>query len=180
MNVCSAHPFMDMTKRDVIKKDKSSIFKERVMDNFENSLNNVLVDTFNMILKYEESSLKKIVSVPVTITEAHMIEAIGTQENAETTVSEIASLLNVSMPTATVAVKKLESKGFINKVPCAKDGRRTIISLTDMGKKIEKAHRLFHRRMVKNISNQFQESEKDVLYRAVTKLSEFFKEKVEA
>jgi len=84
------------------------------------------------------------------------------------------------MPTATVAVKKLESKGFINKVPCAKDGRRTIISLTDMGKKIEKAHRLFHRRMVKNISNQFEESEKDVLFRAVTKLSEFFKEKVEA
>jgi len=150
------------------------------MDVFENSLNNVLVETFNSILKYEESSLKAIVSVPVTITEAHMIEAIGTQENEETTVSEIASLLSVSMPTATVAVKKLESKGFVKKAPCARDGRRTIISLTDMGKKIEKAHRLFHRRMVKNISNQFLDAEKEVLFRAVTKLSEFFKDKVEA
>jgi len=151
-----------------------------LMDNFENSLNNVLVDTFNLILKFEESSLKNLVSVPVTITEAHMIEAIGTQENEETTVSEIASMLSVSMPTATVAVKKLESKGFIKKAPCAKDGRRTIISLTDMGKRIEKAHRLFHRRMVKNISNQFQEAEKEILYRAVEKLSTFFKERVEA
>ena len=150
------------------------------MDVFENSLNNVLVETFNSILKYEESSLKAIVSVPVTITEAHMIEAIGTQENEETTVSEIASLLNVSMPTATVAVKKLESKGFVKKAPCAKDGRRTIISLTEMGKKINKAHGLFHKRMVRNISRQFQESEKDVLYRAVMKLSDFFKERVEA
>jgi len=150
------------------------------MDDFEKSLNHVLVDTFNLILRFEESSLKKIVSVPVTITEAHMIEAIGTQENEVTTVSEISSFLGVSMPTATVAIKKLESKGFIKKAPCEKDGRRTIISLTEMGKRIDKAHRLFHRRMVKNISNQFQEAEKDVLYRAITKLSEFFKDKVEA
>jgi len=150
------------------------------MDGFEKGLNDVLVDTFNMILKYEESSIKNIVSVPVTITEAHMIEVIGTQQNEETTVSEIASVLNISMPTATVAIKKLESKGFIKKAPCAKDGRRTIISLTEMGKKIERAHRLFHLRMVRNISRQFPDEEKDVLFRAVTKLSEFFKNKVEA
>jgi len=145
------------------------------MDDFEKSLNHVLVDTFNSILKYEEGSLRNIVSVPVTITEAHIIEAIGTQENEEATVSGIASLLNLSMPTVTVAVKKLESKGFIRKVPCATDGRRTIISLTDAGKKIHRAHRLFHLRMIRNISSQFPEEEKDVLYRALIRLSEFFK-----
>ena len=145
------------------------------MDDFEKSLNHVLVDTFNSILKYEQGSLKNTLKVPVTITEAHIIEAIGTQENQEATVSGIASLLNISMPTVTVAVKKLETKGFIRKVPCATDGRRTIISLTDMGKRIERAHRLFHMRMVKNISNQFPEDEKDVLFRALTRLSEFFK-----
>jgi DNA-binding MarR family transcriptional regulator len=150
------------------------------MDDFEKSLNHVLVDTFNMILKYEEISIKQIFSVPVTITEAHMIEVIGAQKNEETTVSEIASLLSISMPTATVAIKKLESKGFIKKAPCAKDGRRIIISLTDMGKKVERAHRLFHTRMVKNISRQFADAEKEVLFRAVTKLSEFFKDKLQA
>jgi len=150
------------------------------MDDFENSLNDVLVETFNSILKFEESSLKKIVSVPVTITEAHMIEVIGIQENKEATVSEIASMMNISMPTVTVAVKKLQTKGFITKTPCAKDGRRAIISLTDMGKKVDKAHGLFHKRMIRNISNQFQETEKEVLYRAITKLSEFFREKAKA
>ena len=150
------------------------------MDDFEKSLNHVLVDTFNMILKFEESSLKKIVSVPVTITEAHMIEAIGTQENEETTVSDISSLLGISMPTTTIAIKKLESKGFIKKAPCATDGRRTIISLTEMGKRVNRAHNIFHRRMVKNISKQLKENEKEVLYGAVVKLSEFFKDKVEA
>ena len=150
------------------------------MDDFEKSLNNVLVDTFNSILKFEENSLKKIVSVPVTITEAHIIEVVGTQKNKETTVSEIASMMRISTPTATVAVKKLEKKGFIKKAPCAKDGRRAIISLTEMGKKIDKAHGLFHTRMVRNISRQFREAEKEVLYRAITKLNEFFREKAEA
>jgi len=150
------------------------------MDDFEKSLNDVLVDTFNSILKFEENSLKKIVSVPVTITEAHMIEAIGTKENNETTVSELAFTLSISMPTATVAVKKLESKGFIQKAPCTRDGRRTIISLTEAGKRVDRAHSLFHQRMVKNISRQFEEDEKEVLFRAVSKLNGFFKDKVGA
>ena len=150
------------------------------MDDFEKSLNHVLVDTFNTILKYEELSLKNILNVPVTITEAHMIEAVGRQENKETTVSKIASMLNIAMPTATVAVKKLESKGFIKKVPCEKDGRRTIIGLTDMGRKIEKVHQLFHEKMVKNISGQFLDDEKELLLKVITKLSEFFQHKVEA
>ena len=150
------------------------------MDDFEKSLNYVLIDTFNSILKFEESSLKNIVSVPVTITEAHMIEAVGAQDNEGATVSEIASTLGISMPTTTVALKKLESKGFINKVPCAKDGRRAIISLTEMGKRVDKAHGLFHRRMVKNISSQFPDAEKDVLFKAVTRLNNFFRERVEA
>jgi len=150
------------------------------MDDFEKSLNYVLVDTFNSILRYEESSLKKIVSVPVTITEAHMLEAVGEQKEEETTVSDVASFLGVSMPTATVALKKLEKKGFVNKEPCKRDGRRMLISLTDMGKKVNRAHSLFHRRMVKNISSQFPDIEKDVLFKAVTRLNDFFKERVEA
>lgn len=149
------------------------------MNDFEQSLNNVLVDTFNTILKYEELSLKSISSVPVTVSEAHMIEAVGKQ-GGRTTVSEIASLLNIAMPTATVAVKKLESKGFVTKVPCTDDGRRAIISLTELGEKINRAHSLFHRRMVRNISNEFLDGEKEVLLSAIEKLSEFFKEKVEA
>ena len=150
------------------------------MNDFESSLNSKLIDTFNYILKYEEISLQKFLDVPVTITEAHMIEAVGNQKDQEVTVSKIAFFLNIAMPTATVAVKKLESKGFIKKVPCERDARRAIISLTDLGRKIDKVHRLFHEKMVRNISVQFLESEKDVLLRAIEKLSVFFREKVEA
>ena len=147
------------------------------MNKFEESLNNILVDTFNFILKYEEMSLQKFLHVPVTITEAHMIDAMAKEE--KTTVSKLASLLEIAIPTATVAAKKMEKKGFIQKTPCEKDARRTILSLTETGQKIARGHRLFHEKMVRHISRQFEETEKDVLLRAVNTLSEFFKAKVE-
>jgi len=150
------------------------------VNDFETSLNRMLADTFNNILKYEEVSLRNVLGVPVTITEVHIIEAVGNQENRETTISRIASLLNISKPTATVAVMKLEQKGFVVKKPCERDARRIIVSLTDMGGRIDRMHRLFHAKMVKNISRQFADAEKEVLLRAVKTLSEFFKSRVEA
>jgi len=148
------------------------------MDEFEKSLNKVLIETFNVILKYEEDSLKKLVETPVTIGEAHVIEAIGRQVGGETTVSEIASAMNVSAPTATVAIKKLESKGYVKKSPCAKDGRKMLVSLTATGKRIELSHRFFHSRMVRSISKQFQDNEKEVLYKTINKLNNFFQEQL--
>jgi len=148
------------------------------MNDFENSLNDLLVETFNFILKYEESSLKTISAASVTVSEAHMIEAIA-NNGGSSTVSDISILLNIAMPTATVAVKKLERKGFVIKVPCPEDGRRFIITLTALGQKVDKAHKIFHRKMVRNISNGFAENEREVLLTAIRKLSEFFKEKVE-
>ena len=150
------------------------------MNDFERNLNELLADTFILILKYEETSLKSISNTSVTVSEAHMIEAIA-KNGGNSTVSDIASSLNISMPTATVAVKKLENKGFVSKIPCTQDARRLIITLTNLGRKINKAHSIFHRRMVRNISRDFtEESEKEILLSSVKKLSEFFKEKIEA
>lgn len=149
------------------------------MKDFEDSLNSILVDTFNLILKYEETSLKSIAQINVTVTEAHILEAISKIGDG-TNISDIAEALNIAMPTATVAVKKLENKGFVTKVPCSADGRRYIVSLTELGKKVNKAHALFHKKMVRHISSNFDENQQEILVTAMQKLSEFFKEKVEA
>ena len=149
------------------------------MDGFEICLNDVLVDTFNAVLKYEEASLRRISNTPVTISEAHIIEAIG-KLGGDASVSKVASVLNIAVPTATIAVQKLERKGIVMKTPCAEDGRRFIICLTETGKKLDRAHRIFHNKMVKNISGRFLDGEKEILMAAMLKLRQFFKEKIEA
>ena len=149
------------------------------MNEFETSLNSLLADTFNYILRFEESSLKGISNMSVTVAEAHALEAIGRQ-NDNITVSEIAAALDIAVPTATVAVRRLEEKHYIVKTACPKDARRSMLSLTEQGKKVNRAHELFHRRMVRNVSREFTDAEREVLLRAIQKLSGFFKEKVEA
>ncbi len=149
------------------------------MTEFEQNLNDLLVDTFGIILKYEETSLKSISNASITVTEAHIVEVIA-KKGEYTTVSEIASSLGVAAPTVTVAVKKLEKKGFVSKAPCPEDGRSFMISLTDLGKKVNRAHRIFHKRMAMDIGKNFSEGEKEILLSAIKKLNLFFKEKAEA
>jgi DNA-binding MarR family transcriptional regulator len=146
------------------------------MNDFEKNLNAILVDTFNTILKYEESALKTIASTPLTVAEAHMLEAIE-KNGGVTNISDLAARLTITLPTTTVAVKRLEKKGFVTKTPSSSDGRSYVISLTDFGKKVDRAHRLFHLKMVKSITKEFDESQQEVLLSAIEKLNVFFKEK---
>lgn len=148
------------------------------MSEFEAAINNLLADTFNYILKFEEKSIKSFANIRITVSETHLIEAIS-KLNDNVTVGRIATELGVTMPTATVAVKKLESKGLVSKVTCSKDARRAIIKLTQTGEKINRAHQLFHTNMARNISRKFNENEKQVLMQAMEKLKMFFMEKIE-
>ncbi len=145
------------------------------MNSFELELNQVLVDTYNSIVEVEQASLQKLPGGPVTVAEAHVIEAIG--QAGSTTVSEIAAALDIAVPTATVAVKKLELKRYITKIQCAEDGRRAIVKLTDKGKRVDRAHRMLHYNMVRNISQDMSAQEQAVLLSAMHKLSQFFQTK---
>ena len=146
------------------------------MTDFETGLNALLVGAFNNILKYEARSLQNISENPVTISEAHMLEYIAKQEG-EATVSGIAADLQLAVPTATVAVKKLERKGYVTKAPCAGDGRRAHICLTENGSRVNRAHAIFHQRMVRSIARQFGEAEKEILLAVIKKLGDFFENK---
>ncbi len=149
------------------------------MRDFEQSLNELLSETFYTILKYEAHSLRTMVDPDVTVAEAHLLEVIG-REPAGLSTGDIATALNIAPPTATVAIKKLVSKGFVQKSPCPEDGRRSIITLTPRGRRIDRAHTFFHRKMVHNISGKFNQTEKQVLLSAVDTLNTFFKENIKA
>ncbi len=148
------------------------------MDEFERSLNSLLVDTFNSILKLEEIAIKALSGLQITIGEVHIIELVG--KSGRISAGDIASALGISPPSATVAVKKLIQKGFVIKTPCQADARRFFISLTALGQKIFNMHDGFHHKMVKNVSKGFSDAERDVLLTAVERLNEFFRKKVDA
>ena len=92
------------------------------MDAFAAELNTILVDTFRTIMKIEENTVRKMKNSDLTISEVHVLEAVGKSGNPS--VSDIAQELDISLPSVTVAINKLEKKGYVSKSRCAEDGRQ--------------------------------------------------------
>lgn len=148
------------------------------MKPFEEQLNEVIVDTYRSILRVEENILKRSDQTDLSISEIHMLEAVGKGKDRRRTISELAEVLNITQPSVTVAINKLMKKGYVEKVRGEEDGRIVYVSLTRQGRRIDSAHRYFHESMVRSIIRDMTESEMQALYKGVMKLDAFLKEQL--
>lgn len=144
------------------------------MDPFSIALNDLLVNTFHMILKMEEETLKNMSGNKLSISELHMLEAIHREPEKGRTITDIAQDLSITLPTVTVAINKLAQKGYVRKHKGREDGRMVHVLLTEEGRRAEAAHRFFHRRMVQAVSQNIPQEEREVLLKGLRNLQYFF------
>lgn len=148
------------------------------MDLFADTLNDILVKAYHSILRLEEESLKTISDTSLSINEMHLIECVGKGKEDGVTISNIASELCITRPSATIAVNKLEKKGYVEKIDCKEDGRVVYVILTDKGREIDDIHRQYHRDMVNEISKELNENERKHLVEGIRKLNNYFKKSI--
>lgn len=148
------------------------------MDKFAEALNEILVKAYHSILRLEEESLKAISDTSLSISEMHLIECIGKGNEEGANISKIASELCVTRPSATIAVNKLEKKGYVKKVNSQEDGRVVYVILTDKGREIDDIHKQYHRDMVDAVSKELSENERIYIIDVIHKLNEYFKKSV--
>lgn len=146
------------------------------MGAFESKLNDLLMDTFRNILKVEELMVQRD-GTNLTLSEIHLIEAVGDAKDVPRTVTEIADALGITTASVTVAVGKLMRKNYLAKEKSPEDGRSVYITLTKAGEKIYRLHRYFHITMVRSVATGISNQEKDALLAGVEKLDNFFKNK---
>ena len=151
------------------------------MQTFETQLNDLLVKAFRNIEEIEEQSLRKSNGMDLTISEIHLIEAVGPLKEGSQgkTISEISEFLGISLPSVTLAINKLVKKGYVTKQKCDSDGRLVYVTLTRSGQKAEHAHRYFHRSMVRSISKSMDDAEKQALKKGIEKLNLFLHTNIE-
>ena len=147
------------------------------MDVFQNKLNIALEDIYHSVMNMEEATLKSSGRLNLSISEMHMIECVGKSEVGRT-ISEIAEALRIKSPSVTVAVKKLETKGYMEKRPGETDARMVHVFLTKSGQQIYAYHRYYHRMMAREVSEGLTEEEKDVLVKTLYKLNQFFEKSI--
>ena len=148
------------------------------MDNFSAQLNDLLVGAYHSIGKLEELSLKSVKSVDLSISELHLLEAI---EKAMPRAIPSASWPRIWNYPAVGdrRHKKLEKKGYAQKIRSDSDARRVHVILTRRGRKMEAMHRYFHRQLVCALLSSMEEGEKQQLFRAMQKLNAFIQHTIE-
>lgn len=93
--------------------------------------------------RYESEAFNNSPLSNLTPTQIHYLDAIYHLKNPM--ISELATYLNVSKPTVTFAMNKMEQLGFIKKEQSDEDRRFFSISLTTEGKKLATLHDEIHK-----------------------------------
>jgi len=148
------------------------------VESFSSQLNELLVETFNNILKFEEDLIKHSANIDLSINEMHIIENVGKSDNNGKTISDLAQAQKITLPSMTIAINKLVKKGYVVKEKSSVDGRVVYVRLMDKGLRIDKIHHYFHMKMVKDISKKMSDDEKIVLIHGMEKLNGFFTKKL--
>ena len=159
------------------------------MDEFENSLNTLILRTYRSLEKLEEELLRKSTDFDLSMSEVHMLEAVLEEGSDETgggrigeegaTISELSEYLEISLPSVTQSVTKLASKGFVRKQKSEADGRVVLVKLTREGRRAARAHQYFHRRMVRAVACELTDEDKRALLRGVGKLDDFLQRNIQ-
>lgn len=141
------------------------------MNTFE-VLNSILVRLFNDILNIEEKALITDEFKDISVTDMHIIEAIGVGEPR--TMSMISKTLGVTMGTLTTGINGLVKKGYVVRNRSEKDRRIVYASLTKKGLAAFKHHMQFHKQMIDSVMQDLSEEEAAILTKTFIRLEDFF------
>ena len=141
------------------------------MDIYE-SLNSILVTLFNDILNIEEKALITEEFKDISVTDMHIIEAIGIRQPK--TMTAISKSLGVTMGTLTVGINGRVKKGYVVRERGEKDRRVVYASLTLKGHHAFQHHMQFHKDMIDSITKNLTEEEASILIKTFVKLEDFF------
>ncbi|MDD3244196.1 MAG: MarR family transcriptional regulator [Eubacteriales bacterium] len=143
-----------------------------MLDDYGKQINEVMVSIYDSVQRVEQGMLNN-TKLNLSISEMNILEIIGKSREEGCSVSHIARGLKLTLPTITVAVKKLEEKGYVEKVRSAQDARRLSIVLTHRGKKADAVHRYFHEQAVHACLRGIEPQGRTAVLAAMRNLNDF-------
>lgn len=148
----------------------------------DTELGNALYKLYHTVVRLEAKEIKDNKNCSdLTVNELNLIECIRslTKGNEGPTISSIASALDITRPSTTVAVNKLCAKKITEKNECESDGRSVRVKLTAKGEKAYSVHHSFQTSLVKSAKQSMTEQDWNVLNESFQKLSAFLDAKAE-
>ncbi len=146
------------------------------MENTANTLNRLISGAFNDITRVEQNSIRESGFDDVSVNEAHTVDAIGLY--VPKTMSAVAQKLEITMGTLTVSINHLVKKGYVSKKRSETDKRAYMLSLTEKGKALFRAHQKFHFELVRSLIVDLSDYEADMFIEALSSLNQYLSDKL--
>lgn len=139
----------------------------------KDTINDILVNLFNEILKLEEEAIITEEFKNITNNDMHIIEAIGL--SGENTMSAVARRLGITAGSLTTSVNGLVNKKYVTRHRSEEDRRVVFLKLTKKGVHAYEHHCEYHRQMTEAVLERLGEEELPVLIKTLKGLADFFR-----
>jgi DNA-binding MarR family transcriptional regulator len=146
------------------------------VENVKETLNELLVDLFNHILVLEEKNLHDR-GISLSMTEVHTLENI--QKSKTKTMSDVARLQLITQGTLTVAVNRLQKKGYVSRLQDLQDKRIIRLSLTAKALDVLAIHEKFHEEMIDSFISDLKIDQDVALITSLRRIMEYFRQNYE-
>jgi DNA-binding MarR family transcriptional regulator len=146
------------------------------VENVKETLNELLVDLFNHILVLEEKNLQDR-GILLSMTEVHTLENI--LKSKTKTMSDVARLQLITQGTLTVAVNRLQKKGYVSRLQDAQDKRIIRLSLTAKALDVLAIHDKFHEEMIDSFISDLKIDQDVALITSLRRIMEYFRQNYE-
>lgn len=137
-------------------------------------VNALLVELFNEILTVEKTALQESAFKDLSITEMHVLEAIGMNSR---TMTDVAEQLGITVGTLTTSINRLVKKEYVIRNRSKDDRRFVEIELSRKGKLAYRIHESFHAEMVHYMIEELANEDHQVLIDSLKRVSDFFRAK---
>lgn len=145
---------------------------------FIGEISRLLSSTFEAIIRLEDCVYRSH-GMDLTNSELNLLSTVGRSilaEHRALSMSEVADALGIKRPSATAIVKRLESKGYIERRRSKDDARRIDVALTRKGECVYRIHAIFNRKMAAQISKGQSAEERRVLLQGIQRLERAYTE----
>ncbi len=148
------------------------------MDALGNELNRLLVDTYRAAGKIEQAMLEELSDGKLSLAEMRAIECVGEGRRQGRTVTQISREMDITLPSVTAMMNRLEGKGYVMRSRHPADGRRVTVCLTDAGMHAYIGYLYAQRGMINAVRSCVKDEDVAVLLRSLKVLNGFFVEKM--
>ena len=120
-------------------------------DFFIKKFNDTLSTSYVLLNRYEQNMFNSSKRFNLSVSELSLLEVINRSPVIGKMVGDIASELMITPSSVTIAVNRLEKKGYVERHKSETDGRQVYVNLTERGRHADRIHKRFRKNMAKDI-----------------------------